>query len=210
MDRSLLKNKSIYKSILITGASGLLGRALVNQFAAKGFHVFGQYHENAPDGPENCEWIWADFSSMTGIRDFLIENSLRFRQCGYLVNNYGPITYKSILDLTADDFYFDFHHNVITAFEITSFFIKNTKLESVVNIGFEYVGAVKSYKNILTYAAAKNALQLMTNSFATTYQSIRFHMVSPCTLIGANIREYGKKQVSPESVAKNVYKTIMK
>lgn len=209
MDRFLSKNKSINKSVLITGASGLLGKALVNQFAAKGFHVFGQYHENAPDGPMGCEWIEADFSSMAGIRDFLIENSLRFKHCGYLVNNYGPITYKTILDLTTDDFYFDFHHNVITAFEITSFFIKNTILESVVNIGFEDVGTVKAYQYILTYAAAKNALQLMTKSFAATYKNIRFHMVSPPSLIGANIPAHGKKQVSPASVAQEVYKKIM-
>jgi NAD(P)-dependent dehydrogenase (short-subunit alcohol dehydrogenase family) len=196
--------------ILITGASGLLGKALVRQFAANGFHVFAQYREEAPWGPKNCQWIQADFSSLTGIRDFLIENSLRFKRCGFLVNNYGPITYKDITDLTSDDFYYDFHHNVITAFEVTSFFIKYTRVQAVVNIGFEGVGAVKPYQKILTYAAAKNALQLMTESFAARYQNIRFQMVSPATMIGAEVKSTGGEQVSPQSVARQVYEKIIK
>lgn len=199
-------------SILITGASGLLGKALVRQFAVNGFHVFAQYRQKAPRGSKHCDWIQADFSSLTGIRDFLIENSLRFKRCGFLVNNYGPITYKDITDLTAEDFYFDFHHNVITAFEITDFFIKYTQVQSVVNIGFAEVGVVKPYKKILTYAAAKNALQLMTESFAAGYGNIRFHMVSPGTMIGAHVSSTGGEgePVSPQSVAREVYEKMIK
>ncbi|MDQ1350805.1 MAG: 3-oxoacyl-[acyl-carrier protein] reductase [Acidobacteriota bacterium] len=196
------------KQILITGASGLLGKALVKQFSANGYHVFAQYHQDEPHYQKNCDWVQADFSTLTGIRDFLVENSLRFKRCGFLVNNYGPITYKDIADLTAEDFYFDFHHNVITAFEITNFFIKYTQVQAVVNIGFEDVGLVKSYKKILTYAAAKNALQLMTESFAARYESIGFHLVSPATMEGAKIKSKDGKQVSPQSVALEVFEKI--
>ena len=66
--------------VLITGASGLLGRALTEVFAAGGFHVYGQYHREAPDvkvpGPGRCEWIQADFSSPAGIADFLAQCSI--------------------------------------------------------------------------------------------------------------------------------------
>lgn len=196
------------KYILITGASGLLGNALVRQFTANGFHVFAQYREKAPQGPKNCEWLQADFSTLTGIQDFLVENSLRLKRCNFLINNYGPITYKDIADLTADDFYFDFHHNVITAFEITNFFIKYTHLQSVVNIGFEAVGVIKPYKKILTYAVAKNALQLMTESFAANYPNIRFQMISPSTLIGAKVKQRTGEQISPQVVAQEVFDKI--
>ncbi len=196
------------KQILITGASGLLGKALVCQFTTHGFHVFAQYRNEEPRPVKNCDWIQADFSSLTGIRDFLIENSLRFKRCGYLVNNYGPITYKDIADLTAEDFYFDFHHNVITAFEITDFFIKHTQVQAVVNVGFEEVGIVKPYKKILTYAAAKNALQLLTESFAQRYEKIAFSLVSPHTMEGAKVPSKKGKQVSPQSVALEIYEKI--
>lgn len=200
------------KQVLITGASGLLGKALVRRFLKHGFFVFAQYHKTLPEDKvfqtENCQWLRADFSAPAGIRDFLVENSLRFKRCGYLINNYGPITYKNTADLTTDDFFSDFFHNVITAFEIMDFFVKHTDLEAVVNIGFGDLGKVKPYKKILTYAAAKNALQLLTESFAAEYDAVRFNMVSPTTLTGAKVKSQKGEHVSPESVAGKVYKTI--
>jgi NAD(P)-dependent dehydrogenase (short-subunit alcohol dehydrogenase family) len=228
--------------ILISGASGLLGKALVRQFIEKDFFVFAQYHRNLPEefapptteitdirdirdlrderderdihGPDDvsakCQWIQADFSSLSGIRDFLVENSLRFKRCTCLVNNYGPITYKPVGDLTTDDFYSDFHHNVITAFEITRFFIKHTDVRVVVNVGFEGVGVVKPYKKILSYAAAKNALQLITQSFAAQYKNIRFHMAAPVTLEGAEVEAKTGNKVTPQSAAKEICETVIK
>jgi NAD(P)-dependent dehydrogenase (short-subunit alcohol dehydrogenase family) len=198
------------KKILITGASGLLGRALIEEFLKGDFLVLAQYHTNQPVQHENCQWLWADFSDLAGIRDFLDRNRDQLQGCEYLVNNYGPITSKSILDLTAEDFYFDFHHNVVTVFEITDFFIKQGGLRAVVNLGFEFIGQQRAYKKILTYAAAKNALRLMTMSFQKQYPGIHFHMVSPPTLEGAEVRSKSGKKVSPEIVAKEVYELVLK
>lgn len=196
------------KRILITGASGLLGKVLVHQFVKKNFFVFAQYHKNPQGNNKNCEWIQADFSTLTGIRNFLIENSLKFKHCRYLINNYGPITYKNITDLTSDDFYFDFHHNLITSFEITDFFIKHTALQVAINIGFEDVGVVKPYKKILSYAAAKNVLFLVTKSFAAKYRDLRFHMVSLPTIDKAKIESEKGRKVSTQSVANEIYQLI--
>lgn len=202
------------KQVLITGASGLLGKALVRRFLEHGFIVYAQYHKTLPEddelNTEECRWLQADFSTPTGIRDFLIENSLRFKRCRFLINNYGPITYKDITDLTADDFLSDFFHNVIPAFEITDFFVKHTDIESVVNVGFGEVGRVRPYKKILTYAAAKNALQLLTESFAAEYDGIRFHMISPATLTGAKVKAQKGERISPDSVAGEVFALMTK
>jgi len=198
------------RKVLITGASGLLGRALVKEFLKGNFVVLAQYHKSQPIEHENCRWLWADFSGLQGIRDFLQRNRDLLKDCGFLVNNYGPITSKPISDLTAEDFYFDFHHNVGTVFEITNFFIKQGGLQAVVNIGFEFIGQQRPYKKILTYAAAKNALRLITMSFQKQYPGIDFHMVSPSTLQGAEVRLNSGEKVPPESVAKKVYGLILK
>jgi NAD(P)-dependent dehydrogenase (short-subunit alcohol dehydrogenase family) len=198
------------KKILITGASGLLGRGLVKEFLKGDFFVLAQYHSNQPIRDKNCQWLWADFSDLHGIRDFLDQNRDQLEGCGFLVNNYGPITSKPVSDLTAEDFYFDFHHNVVTVFEITDFFIKQGWLRAVVNLGFEFIGQQRAYKKILTYAAAKNALHLLTMSFQKQYPGIRFHMVSPPTLQGAEVRSKSGNKVSPESIAKKVYELILK
>jgi len=197
------------RKILITGASGLLGQAVVKEFLKGDFLVLAQYHSNQPIRHKNCQWLWADFSDLQGIRDFLDQNRDCLKECGFLVNNYGPITSKSISELTAEDFYFDFHHNVLTVFEITDFFIKQG-VRVVVNIGFEFIGQQRAYKKILTYAAAKNALRLLTTSFQKQYPGIQFHMVSPATLQGAEVRLKSNKKVSPESVAKEIYELILR
>jgi NAD(P)-dependent dehydrogenase (short-subunit alcohol dehydrogenase family) len=196
------------KKVLITGASGLLGRALVQEFLNNDFVVLAQYHTHQPVQHTNCHWLWADFSDLAGIHGFLQRNENAFADCGILINNYGPITSKKVPELTAEDFYFDFHHNVITAFEITIFFIKHVSLASVVNIGFEFIGEQRVYKKILTYAAAKNALLLMTKSFEQQYPHIGFHLVSPPTLEGAPVKAKSGKQVSPASAAKNIYNAL--
>ena len=182
----------------------------MNAFVKRGGYVLAQYHTNRPESNKNCQWLRADFSDLAGIRDFLEKNRTRFSRCRYLINNYGPITYKNITDLDAGDFYFDFHHNVITAFEITAFFIKHTPVESVVNVGFEFAGEIKAYKKILTYAAAKNALLLMTEAFKKQYPGIRFNMYSPVTLEGAAVASKSSdvQRVSPEYAAGEILRLI--
>jgi NAD(P)-dependent dehydrogenase (short-subunit alcohol dehydrogenase family) len=196
------------EKILITGASGLLGRALVRLFLEKGYYVVGQYHKNKPAQPGDCEWLRADFSTLPGIREFLEDNRSRFKDCKYLINNYGPIIYKDIFMLKAEDFNHDFFHNVITAVEITNFFLKNSALESVVNIGFEFAGVIKPYKKILPYAAAKNSLLLITRSFAENYNHVRFKMVCLPTLKGAAVKLKKGKEVSPLQAAQEIYETL--
>jgi len=198
------------RGVLITGASGLLGQALVKEFLRGDFIVLAQYHSNQPIQHENCQWLWADFSNLQGIRDFLNQNRDRLKGCGFLVNNYGPITSKPVPDLKAEDFSFDFHHNVLTVFEITDFFIKQGWLQAVVNLGFEFIGQQRAYKKILTYAAAKNAVRLLTTSFQKQYPGIRFHMVSPLTMTGAEVRSKSGKKVSPEAIAQEVYDLILR
>lgn len=198
------------KKILITGAAGLLGRALVELFLQKDFFVLGQYHSRKPAQVKNCEWLQADFSTLAGIKKFLKKNNSLFAGCQYLVNNYGPITYKETTELKSEDFQYDFFHNVITAVEITNFLVGHAPLQAVVNIGFEFAGKIKPYKKILSYAAAKNALLLITKSYAGTYPHIRFNMVCPPTLEGAAVKSQKGKEISPAGVALEIYEVLLK
>jgi NAD(P)-dependent dehydrogenase (short-subunit alcohol dehydrogenase family) len=196
------------KKVLITGASGLLGQALVEKFLKNGFHVLAQYHRNKPSISGHCSWLWADFSDVQGIRDFLDQNREELKSCDYLINNYGPITYKEVSQLESRDFIYDYHHNVITAFEITRFMLGESQLRSVVNIGFEDTGQMKAYKKIVTYAAAKNALLLMTRSLEQRYPEVGFHIVSLPTLEGAAVGSRIRKPIAPSAAAEGIYKLI--
>ena len=192
-------------NVLITGASGLLGRALVKEFLAGHFGVVAQYHRHPPVPGENCQWLQADFSDLKGIRDFLAHNRDSLSGCHYLVNNYGPITSKPVPELRGEDFQFDYHHNVITAVEITRFLLENAPLQCVVNLGFEFLGKQRPYHKILSYAAAKNALLLVTRSFQKEYPATRFHMIALPTLAGAQVKAKDSNPVSPDSAAREIF-----
>ena len=200
--------KALKEKIFITRTSGLLGQELVNIFLKNDFFVFAQYHDNKLEQKKNLERLYADFSNLKGIRDFLGKNKGKFRTCKYLINNYGPITYKDIIDLKSEDFLNDFHNNVVTTFEITDFFVKNTNVESVVNLGYDSIGKIKAYKKILTYACAKNSIFLLTKSFAKQYINICFNVVSPKTLEGASVKLKKGIKVSPRKFAVKIYNII--
>ncbi|MEN8152527.1 MAG: NAD-dependent epimerase/dehydratase family protein [Acidobacteriota bacterium] len=193
------------EKILITGASGLLGRSLVEKFSNEGYFVFAHYYKSERKPGENRKWIYGDFSSITSIREFLSDNSSYLNECKYLINNYGPIIYKDSKDLSSDDLMDVFFSNVITVKEITDFLLKNTKLKYVMNIGFETLGEAKIYKKILSYAMGKNSLQLLTLSYGNLYPEIRFNMYSPVSLAGAEIVAKNNKLIEPEAAAAKIF-----
>jgi len=194
--------------VLITGASGLLGRSLVKKFTYGGWFVFAHYNKNKGAGSDVCEWLPGDFSTIEKTRKFIEKNKKNLKQCTALINNYGPITYKSTADITSSDLNSDLHGNLIVASEITSYLLRSGKLQSVVNIGFEGVGEIRPYKKILPYAIAKAGLQLLTISYESEFPEINFSMVSPSSLTGG---EYGKasgEYAEPESIAEEIFKIV--
>lgn len=193
------------KRVFITGASGLLGTALVKKFSESGFDVLAHYYSRITFEHPNCRWIRGDFSTLDSIRGFLVDHKSEMVSCGYLINNYGPIISKSIPDLTGEDFYSDYHDNVITPFEITSFMLKYGGVKAVINIGFEYMGEIRPFKKILTYAAAKNALFLLTVSFSREYPGVEFKMFGPPTLEGAVVKRPDVSPVNPGMVAGEIF-----
>lgn len=198
------KNRTSGK-ILITGASGLLGRSLVKKFSKEGFFVLAHYFKNKGETGESCKWIYGDFSSLTCIRKFLSENTADFKNCKYLINNYGPITCRDSGDLASDDLMSDFFSNVITVKEITDYLLKISKLRSVLNIGFETLGEVKPYKKILSYAMGKNSLQLLTLSYGHLYPETGFSMYSPLSMVGAEVIAKNKRLIEPEAAAAEIF-----
>ncbi len=197
------------KSVFITGASGLLGRSLVDRFLAGGYFVFAHYKKNKGPESKKCKWLYGDFSSIESINRFLQKNGKYLKGCEVLINNYGPITFKDTVMLKSSDFLSDFHGNIITVKEITDRMIKSGKVKTVVNIGFDGVGTVKPYNKILSYAIAKSGLQLLTLSYEREFESIKFFLVSPEAILGGDYGTQSGSYVSPDDVADEIFGKIV-
>jgi len=195
-------------TILITGASGLLGRALVATFAGEGFRVLAHCHLHPGKDDEHVQWLAGDFSTIEGIADFLWKNENALRRCRYLINNYGPITLRPTIAVKGRDLLADFQQQVVPAVDISHFLIARAPLQMVLTIGFEYSGEIRSYQRILGYAMAKNALLLLTRSWAAAYPAVCFNMFSPPTLENAEFQPKKAQTVAPELVADRIFRIL--
>ena len=196
------------ENILITGASGLLGRALVARFSAAGFQVLAHCHRRPGKEAENVQWLPGDFSSMESIADFLKKNDRKLKLCHYLINNYGPITLRPTTDVTGKDLLADFLQQVVPAVDISRFLIARAPLQMVLTIGFEFSGEIRSYQRILGYAMAKNALLLLSRSWAAAYPGVCFNLFSPPTLENAEFQPKQAQTVAPELVADRIFRIL--
>jgi len=195
-------------TILITGASGLLGRALVARFAAAGFMVLAHCYRHPGQDDDHVLWLAGDFSTSQGIADFLRKNKKRLSQCRYLINNYGPITLRPTIAVQGKDLLADFQQQVVPAVDISHFLIARAPLQMVLTIGFEFSGEIHAYQRILGYAMAKNALLLLTRSWAAAYPHVCFNLFSPPSLENAEVLPKLARPVPAELVADRIFRIL--
>jgi len=196
------------ETVLITGASGLLGRALVVRFAAAGFQVLAHCHQHPGKDDDHVQWLAGDFSTLESIAGFLWKNEVLLKTCHYLINNYGPITVRPTIAVQGKDLLADFQQQVVPAVDITHFLIPRAPLQMVLTIGFEFSGEIHAYQRILGYAMAKNALLLLTRSWAAAYPHVCFNLFSPPSLEKAKVLPKGAQTVPAELVADRIFRIL--
>jgi NAD(P)-dependent dehydrogenase (short-subunit alcohol dehydrogenase family) len=196
------------ETILITGASGLLGRALVAKFSQDGFQVLAQYHKHPSPDSETVQWLAGDFSDAQKVQAFLRLHQKKLEACQYLINNFGPIVERPTVEVTGRDLSTDFELQVAPALDISRFLILQGRLRSVLNIGFEFSGKSRAYQKILGYAIGKNALLLLTRSMAAAFPAICFNLFSLPSLEGAAVLPKGAYPIAPRLVAEHIFRVM--
>jgi NAD(P)-dependent dehydrogenase (short-subunit alcohol dehydrogenase family) len=196
------------ETILITGASGLLGRALVAKYSQEGYRVLAQYHQHPFPDSATVQWLAGDFSTIRGIQAFLRRHQKKLSACRYLINNFGPIVERPTTFVTGLDLSADFAQQVAPALDLSRFLIDRSPLQAILNIGFEFSGKNRVYKKILGYALAKNALLLLTRSMADAFPGVRINLFSPPSLEGAAVLPERARPVAPRLVAESIFRIM--
>ena len=171
------------KTILITGASGGIGRATVALFAEKGWRVIGV--DRAPFGdnfPASGLFIQSDISHPEDIAA-IFEKARKFTDSlDALVNNAAMQIAKPLIETTVEEW------DAVMAANLRSVFL-GVKLAhpllsadgggAIVNVSS--VHAIQTSANIAAYAASKGGLLALTRAMAIEFapDNIRVNAILP-------------------------------
>lgn len=205
------------KHVLITGASGGLGRALAKCFAAHGFIVTGVCRSD-PAAPGIAQWIPADITNPEDREKIRMEmEKICSGQLDILLNNAGCGIYATWEEMNEKDLRAVFELNFIAPALLTKKLLPMLKQTrgSVINISS---AAARLWIPCMGgYCASKAALSMFSNSLRTEVEKYGIHVLdtAPGQInTGFSSRAFGtrrppdspgSKHHSPEALAETVY-----
>ena len=151
------------RKVVITGASGGIGTALVDEFRAHGWRVIGVDVSPPSTEAQIDEWVEGDLtdvSTRTAIRD-AVEDSL-----DALVNNAALQINSSFREMTETELSRSFEVNLFASVSLTQELAGAlaSRQGAIVNVGT--VHSVATSANVFPYSISKAALSGFTRSVA--------------------------------------------
>lgn len=163
------------KTILITGASGGIGKAIAKKFAKNNNHIILVYNKHKHEVKKleqqfsNCclEIFQCDLTNTEQINDMVKKIIKKHKQIDYLINCAGISKFQQIQDTTDADYFEVLNTNLKSTVMLTSAVSKHMiseKFGRIVNISSIW-GVVGSSMESL-YSASKGAINTLTLSLA--------------------------------------------
>ncbi len=170
------------RTALITGASGGIGRAAVNHFAASGWRVVGL--DRAAFGkafPKDGLFIEANLSDPESISSALTQVEGFTSELHALVNNAAVQVAKPFLETSLEEWEEVMAVNLRAAFLITQRAYPLLKAAHGAVVNVSSVHAVATSGSIAAYAASKGALLALTRALAIEFapDNVRVNAVLP-------------------------------
>ena len=172
--------------VLITGASGGIGKVLCRRFLENGYHVVATSQSADDLDTSGLTFIPADLELMT--RDEAVLGSFKKdvltamgnRPVLALINNAAVQILGSTENLTCDNLLESFRVNTLAPFALIKAFLENLEKAkgSVVNVGSVHASATKP--EFTAYATSKSALHGLTRALAVDLGGrIRVNTIAP-------------------------------
>jgi NAD(P)-dependent dehydrogenase (short-subunit alcohol dehydrogenase family) len=188
------------KIVVITGASGGLGKSLVKEFASKGWQVVGTGRSERPvDLPESATYKQFDASDANAAESFwqeLKQSNLDAEIC--LVNNAGGYVSGGLTEVKAEDYDQQIKSSYFTAVYMTRGLAVNFPKARIINIISS--SALTAYKNDSAYGAAKAATMHFFHSLQEELDQASYQITN---LYPFNIASHGPADnaMTPEDLS---------
>jgi glucose 1-dehydrogenase len=176
-------NAATLRTVLITGASGGIGRATVHLFSESGWRVIGV--DRAPFGetfPQDGFFIQADISIGTNLELIFDQAHAHTGYLNALVNNAAVQVAKPIMQTSVEEW------DAVMASNLRSVFLSARLAFPLFNaagggaiVNVSSVHAVATSANIAAYAASKGGLLALTRAMAIEFapNNIRVNAILP-------------------------------
>jgi len=171
------------KYVLITGAAGGIGRATVNLFTEKGWHVIGVDRNDFGEGfPKSGLFVRADIARPEDMHDIFEKVHAFTDTLDALVNNAAMQINKPLVEITVEEWDAVMASNLRSVFlsvKLAHPLLKARGGAGVVNISS--VHAIQTSVNITAYAASKGGILALTRAMAIEFapDNIRANAVLP-------------------------------
>ena len=191
------------KVVLITGASGGIGQAIVRVFADQDWYVIGiDRNPFIDEYPENGHFIQADITLLSEMKRIFKGIQSSTLHLHALVNNAAVSVAKSLLETTMEEWDAIMAANLRSVFMGVKFaysLLIAAPSSAIVNVSS--VHAVATSANMAAYAASKGGLLALTRAMAIEFASdnIRVNAILPGAVDTKMLRD-NLSQGFPESV----------
>lgn len=163
------------KTVIVTGASGGLGKATALELARKGANVVVHYHSNQKEAESIIDAITssgshalavqADVSLAEGVHTLFEQSIAHFGSVDMVINNAGIMITKMLKDFTEEEFDHQFRVNVKSVFLVMKAAAQKLNPNGrIINISSSTSRLMLPAYSV--YSATKAAIEQMTRVFA--------------------------------------------
>ena len=174
------------KVIIVTGASGALGKVVAETALARGARVAGVDHaaSQIPATASRIELGGVDLSDAAAAKNAIEAVAAHFGSCDALINIAGGFAFETVAEGDAKTWQRMYALNVLTALNASRAAIPHLAASSagrIVNIGA--IGALQAGSGMGAYAASKAGVHRLTEALAAEWKGrITVNAVLPSTI----------------------------